>query len=212
MKNLIVLALVLGMVSSASAALVYEALDVGSYPPNTYTTLAMPSDLNIGAEGRFEIEIQNPVFDTGHIWFTFGGPGGDEIALRLLTGVVGGGLTTFSPYMWTSSGNMDVPNSNPNIVWDPAPDVMHTIVYAWKSGDKVVIELDGVEVWNESIMVLNDWSTDGQHYVGGGLSGWRFPMTAEIGDIRIYDAIPEPATIALLGMGALALIRKRRTA
>lgn len=46
---------------------------------------------------------------------------------------------------------------------------------------------------------------------GGEFGGWINMVEADLGDIMIYQ-VPEPITMSLLGLGGLALIRRRRKA
>ena len=51
----------------------------------------------------------------------------------------------------------------------------------------------------------------GINYLGGGDSRWdNFPVSSAYRYQGIVEIVPEPATLALLGLGGVALLRKRR--
>ena len=94
MKKLIVLALVLGMVSIASAGVVYEQLNAGVFDGTRADTL--PNDLNIGMEGSIYIEFKDPLFNAGHLYFAMSSGDTDEIAIVFRNVAE----TTISPYVY----------------------------------------------------------------------------------------------------------------
>jgi hypothetical protein len=82
----------------------------------------------------------------------------------------------------------------------------------WVHVEKKLSELP-INWWNGTAWNLTDslWSIE----VGGpGWPGWSVPVGAAWEQIWVFDnltitMIPEPATMALMGLGALAMLRKR---
>ena len=94
-----------------------------------------------------------------------------------------------------------------------APGAWHNISVEW---DSTVIRLliDNVEVAVDnapSIYFASEGVKTGYAYIlGHGTAGGYQTFQGGVDNIRVYNVIPEPATIALLGLGGLALLRKKR--
>lgn len=99
----------------------------------------------------------------------------------------------------TGSGTVSVTAS----IWDeplPFGDWLATLSASWQVG---ATGLDLEDLANFA-QVKQMWVNNG-FTVTGGLSG-----TAKLNEVfQMYTQIPEPATVLLLGLGALALLRKR---
>ena len=209
LKKLIVLALFLSMVASASAGVVYEQLNAGVFDGTRTDTL--PDNLNIGAEEAIYFEFQDAVFDQlnpGCAYFAMEDGGANEIAILFRN--VTGSQPTISPYMWSTSAvsGGDVTNSAPHIAFIPTPGFMHSFLYSWKAGERVYAELDGVVVLDAPLEVLPAWTTDGQHWLGSAYNQAN-KLTATMGDVRIYDHFvtfaeppPPPPPPPVLGVNA----------
>jgi hypothetical protein len=181
---LVSLALVLGIASAASAVTVYT-----SDPSWTWPELADPSTDNIT---HFGWTIQGPgtwtpgnLIDNDTDTITGGRPAGGGIKLDYGSEVTGVGM--YNKFSMHNTGTFD---------WT---------VELYDDGDQVVLTTSGsgtsvVEIW-----VDFDGSLDFQYE--------KLTMSGHNDFAYGYEFIyytPEPATVALLGLGSLVLLRKRR--
>ena len=95
--------------------------------------------------------------------------------------------------------------SNATSIWDeplPFGDWLANLDTSWQVGSTGAYLKDSANFAQVKQIWVNNGFT-----VTGGLSG-----TAKLNEVfQMYTQIPEPATMLLLGLGSLALLRKRRS-
>jgi len=84
----------------------------------------------------------------------------------------------------------------------------HHVVYTFKSGEQKLY-IDGNPVVSKT-QIATIGTNDQGLLIGNGVNR-SYYWNGEIDEVRIYNhAIPEPATLFLVGLGGLALLRKRK--
>lgn len=183
MRKLLILMLVLGMASVANATMLTFAYSAGGtdVPQNTSITINVTADVNAQS------------FELGGILIT-----GDWSSPPTL-GTVDSGFTTFS-----SAGIID-DGSAPADVW------INQVAGTAPGGSPVAI---GVVLYD---FTLTTGSTQGNTITIDAWAGFLPPpvlVQLNATDVNptalVLDIIPEPMTIALLGLGGLLLRRRRK--
>ena len=117
--------------------------------------------------------------------------------------------------------NTDGTDATVNSTQAYADDQWHFVV-AQRNGDQAELWIDAVldgtasvsgSIANTANLALGSKDTQDDDFLNSSIDDVRIWMgslsEAEIG--QLYTAIPEPATLAILGLGSLTLLRKRRS-
>ncbi|MHC4457178.1 MAG: PEP-CTERM sorting domain-containing protein [Planctomycetota bacterium] len=230
MKKILVLMLVLGMASLANAAIISVTtdglgdygnagttatpladgetialqiiLEHNAYPSwssyDGYVLDAMNVDLHVSGSGSLGVVMKTT--KTGdvtdlkhHAGFDVWSESNPLIVSNQIASMMGGSLG----YILGSAGaNGTGPASPPTqLVWD---------LYVTNTGSGSSISIDltlggSTHYWDYSDPSGNAYPTASDKYATEG----------DLGDLTIYT-VPEPATVALLGLGGLLLLRRRR--
>lgn len=92
-------------------------------------------------------------------------------------------------------------------------DTWHTVTAVFRAGQSAELFLDGSPVGSETTTMTSSRTTS-QPVWFGNLNYWQSDWNDLQGDIdyiRIYRGeVPEPATLSLLALGGLAMLRRRR--
>lgn len=163
--------------------------------------------LGIGHNGTGVATVEGILNVGGHLWMGAGGSGGNGTLTISDGGIVNVaqniGLGTINAS--TASGGMAVINVNDGGLLN---------LYQWSSTTSIqdgsVLNINGtgtVIVGGNRVDQANDYFALGK--IASDLGAINSVYTAE-GDFTTITAIPEPATLSLLGLGALALLRKKK--
>ncbi len=155
---------------------------------------------NIEVSGIVDAQdVEVELVGLNHTWagdleITVSGPGGFDTHLLDRPGADGsacGSLSDFiasNQYVWSNSGN-----TFPEAPADPIPSGKYFPTANFGSPSTALPTGDINGTWG---LVIRDWSGADN----GSLASWRISVTD----------IPEPATMSLLALGALTLVRRRR--
>jgi hypothetical protein len=196
MKRLLVLMLVLGISSSANAGMLDLVIVSHGPGPDPVTTFIPPTkEITLQPSEWIDLDvIYTPYTDEGPLF---------QLNIQILVdgpGIIDLSQLTEPPGAWDAM-------FSPGVV---GPDSMS---FNWGfSGSGVA---DGVAIdhilfhcddWPDVIITMVD-------FIYGNLGSLDTPpggATPDYGDPVVVHQYPEPMTIALLGLGGLALLRKRR--
>ena len=234
MKKLLVLLLVLGLASTVQAAILlgHAGTEVFDEASDKVDLQALYGGVDIGAEGsiQFDFQYSQPAY-YGYLFDMEtngggGGPGAFQMGIRgnysddFWIGVVddtgspipdrlehdGGTFPYYAP--WT----FDLDPHNFKMSWRDS---------TLPGGGGIEVLIDDVSVWSSSVYRSQSGAVDSSDstamLLGGCLGTY---LAAEnffgtmtdftIGDtFQVYESIPEPATIAMLSLGGLLLLRKK---
>ncbi len=156
----------------------------------------------------------DPAQDTPHTYTLTSGsiePGGTAVLVRIDTAR----LIENYENAWGASINwIEVPTwptytngGDVVVLTDPASNVVASVAYGAgvgfpasnDSASIYMLDVDAVNPYDASNWALSQDGVDGAHYGNS-------PRTADIGSPGV---IPEPASLALMGLGAAAMIRRR---
>jgi len=174
---------------------------------NTAIGLLMPDGTD-GTQGLFNNLGENPgrgpggttAFFGGAFWTGNPGPGfgtvSDDATIEIYFGVTNAaGGTGFSTQWGVRPGG--------SAVWNMAPPTAGSASSPGMNFNVVRLMIENRQGW------FNQWA------VSPGGSAVPAPSAAypvDVDYIRVYNDIPEPATMSLLGIGTLALLRRRKKA
>jgi len=159
-------------------------------------------------------EEDSPLADDADMFSLLGDPGGVAVfQYNVAANVSVAYITTAA--LQAAIGTQELIDLDALMVWDtngddqfgPGDSITFSIVetlskggvfdggeiWVWNFGNPAIFLVHGGEVWNTAHTVALDWG-----------------VTTE--DIDALEAVPEPATLSLLALGGLALIRRRRAA
>ena len=199
MNKLICLFLVLGL-SSVAFGLGPEITGVSVVDESTPYSAGQDATVMINGDGLNPDDSHSAGWPGMH-WLSIPGTGSDDVYAVLDLGAT---YLLGDVRIWNYNENfglssvtdMDILVSADNVTYNPGISIVG------------LVQGPGVDTYDYS-----------ETFAMGGVSA-RYvyldvvdavdPSYAGLSEIRFYE-VPEPATIALLGLGALALIRKRRT-
>jgi len=201
MKRLLVLFLVLGLVSSANAALAWFEVDAADadYAAGDTITINLVADAAVAAANIYYVAEM----DSAGNQADFGGVASALNVAPSPAGRAAGALDNYQGALWSfeaSSWN------GANIVAAGSTIVTfeYTIASDWDGSDIVIgalgvgkmwtIDGDGWEVEDESTLDI--------------FTGTIYETQGGIGSVTL-SSVPEPMTIALLGLGGLFLRRRK---
>ena len=199
MKKVLTLILVLGMASAASAAL---QISVHNNPPGgeTWDPLnPQPTDITIDVSDELLLDVHTDAeLSTDIYWVLY---------CQTAAGTITGGVAT-DPLTW----GPDVDNGLYGSAVGP-PDYNGVPLAAGNEG-----VVGGIFFWGTDVVPASDMIADGILFHCEAVGDTEIilqEVTASWGmgailDTVIIHQIPEPMTMALLGLGGLALIRRRR--
>jgi len=121
--------------------------------------------------------------------------------------IPGNEITLSEEYLTPLRGPADIPIHDPFHMPGPDPPAIVDLRIAAVGMGSIILDL--------SINGLGEYANYTQPGVPLGPypdpPGWLTLVEGDLGDLALYsNAIPEPATVLLLGFGGLALLRKRR--
>ena len=222
MRKLICLLLVLGLASSASAVYVdYAKIDFGN--SGTAGTNETQVGIGVGGTVSWSGDLTSLTSDDYHVSITGSGPSDLRIEFKDESFTSGAG----DPFTTTQKGGM--------VARDGDASVLNIAFTGLTPGDYTLEAAAGGESnyspqarWSSTTGAsVSDW-TGTANGTDSYQAAWTFTVTSETGtqitvqatevndDIRGSIAgitmtyTPEPATIALLGMGSLVLLRRRK--
>lgn len=148
-------------------------------------TLATSSAKGLLHNGKFGAWGQsNPLITANALWASGTGPTGDSI--------LAGGMFPADPDL-------------PKLLWNIQVSV--DAAYDGTVPIDVDLNLRGTTSYADGPLSISG-TTDGYGHLMPDFGDWTIATENDLGDLRI--GIPEPMTMALLGLGGLGLIRRRR--
>jgi hypothetical protein len=219
MKKFLVAIFALAVVTSVATAGigVLWTVGYGAYDHNAANVVSDPSPnqllANYGAIWQLIYAGPNNAIEAPDASNVAGGyvntgPTGDDIVWRTRVIPMGGNSggvpcaadgTTWDTWMvWTGTGD----NGYVDLAWSTAGSVYQRVFETPISGPPAV----GSWYYDSPLLALNTGFT------GGGAPLQDFPLDNGQGGFKTNQQIPEPATMGLLGLGALVMaIRRRRS-
>lgn len=169
-----------------------------------WATAGQGSITDLAVSGQFSHSMANAVNDAGvAVGYSNNGSGDEHAAIFTAPGQ----FTNIDTLGFGGSRAFDI-NESGWIVGDAFGDVEGNFVhraFLYRNGEMVdlttLIPSDGIQGWSE-LVVANGINEQGQIVGWGTFNGAQTAF--------VMTPVPEPATMAVLGLGAIALIRRRR--